>query len=301
MCRAAVAAGDVSFPLDMYRYWETAKRGDNRSRNDVADVMLELSLQHTMALPFGVLGQELDHALQRRFGQPEHPRQQQVFGIGMSHISDGRINWPELDLSLLPDGGATLPDGVRSLMQDAVNGVVERQLLRIGPDNLRSTGFDPSTSDHGTRFVEWENSVADKIREQGLKGNRVDMAVRASDLVDILPAVLVALDRLGMPCQDFFTRLGAAGIFEFMDDLPTRDVTSVMRAAKHRQDEQPWEPNDFVDIVALPVASVYCDVVVTEKQWAHRLRQGKVDRRYDTQLLSTTAGLVDVLFSASVA
>lgn len=126
------------------------------------------------------------------------------------------------------------------------------------------------------------------------------MAVRASDLVDILPAVLVAIDRIGMPWQDFFTRLGAAGIFEFMDDLPTRDVTSVMRAAKHRQDEQSWEPNDFVDIVALPVASVYCDVVVTEKQWAHRLRQGKVDRRYDTQLLSNTAGLVDVLVTLTV-
>jgi hypothetical protein len=59
----------------MYRYWETGKRGDDRSRNDVADVMRELSRQHTMAVPFGILDQELDLALQRRFGRPGHPRQ----------------------------------------------------------------------------------------------------------------------------------------------------------------------------------------------------------------------------------
>jgi hypothetical protein len=39
---------------------------------------------------------------------------------------------------------------------------------------------------------------------------------------------------------------------------------------------------------------VYCDVVVTERQWVHRLRQGKVDQRYDTVLLTDTADLVNV-------
>ena len=67
-----------------------------------------------------------------------------------------------------------------------------------------------------------------------------------------------------------------------------------MRSAKHRQTEQRWEPNDFIDVVALPVAAVYCDVVVTERQWVHRLRQGKVDQRYDTVLLTDTADLVKV-------
>jgi len=91
ICRAGVASGTVSFPLDMYRYWETGKRRNDRSRNDVADVMRELSGQHTMAVPFGVLDQELDLALQRRFDRTEHPRQQQVFGVGMRHISEGRM------------------------------------------------------------------------------------------------------------------------------------------------------------------------------------------------------------------
>lgn len=88
-------------------------------------------------------------------------------------------------------------------------------------------------------------------------------------------------------------------LMSFIDDLPTRYVTTVMRSAKHRQTQQRWEPNDFIDIVALPVAAVYCDVVVTEKQWAHRMRHGKVDQRYNTVLLNDVADLVDALVSAT--
>jgi len=51
VCRAAAASGTVSFPLDMDRYWETAKRGDDVSRNQLVDVMLELSRHHTLAHP----------------------------------------------------------------------------------------------------------------------------------------------------------------------------------------------------------------------------------------------------------
>ncbi|BCB83693.1 hypothetical protein Psuf_010060 [Phytohabitans suffuscus] len=73
LARAGVASGTVSFPLDMYRYWETSKRGNDRSRNEVVDVMRELSQQHTMALPFGILDHEIDQALRSRFGRPAAP------------------------------------------------------------------------------------------------------------------------------------------------------------------------------------------------------------------------------------
>lgn len=98
---------------------------------------------------------------------------------------------------------------------------------------------------------------------------------------------------------DEFVENAGLGVVSFIDDLPTRYVTNVLRAAKHRQ-KQAWEPNDFVDVVALPVAAVYCDVVVTEKQWVHMMRQRNVEDRYGTRLLSDTADLVDVLVAASV-
>jgi hypothetical protein len=300
MCRAGVTSGAVSFPLDMYRYWETSKRGNDRSRNDVVDVMRELSRQHTMALPFGVLDQELDRALQRLFGRPEYPRRQQVFGVGMQHISEGRIDWPELDLSALPDRGASIPAALRSQLMVAVVEFVEEELLRAGPDSFRALGFQHVASDHGQRFVEFENRVAAAIAQHGLTGDAIDQAVRGTDFGDIRPPLVKALDRIGMTYEQFLENLTVGELMSFMDDLPTRYVTNVMRSAKHRQSQQKWEPNDFIDIVALPVAAVYCDVVVTEKQWAHRMRHGKVDQRYDTILLSDVADLTGVLVNASV-
>lgn len=105
----------------------------------------------------------------------------------------------------------------------------------------------------------------------------------------------MALERIGMTFEQFATTLGEGELVRFVDDLPTRYVTNVMRSAKHRQSQQPWELNDFIDIVALPVAAVYCDIVVTEKQWAHRLRQGKVGERYGTVLINDVADLTDIL------
>jgi hypothetical protein len=299
MCRAGVASGAVSFPLDMYRYWETGKRGNERSRNEVVDVMRELSQQHTMAVPSGVLDQEIDLALQRRYGRPEQPRRQQVFGVGMRHISLGRMEWPELNLSTLPDGGASLPAGLRVQLQDAVAEFIEEELQRAGPDTFRQVGFEHASSDHAQRFVDFENAVAATIAQHNLTGDAIDQAVRGTDFGDIRPAVADALERIGMTYEQFMANITVGELMSFIDDLPTRYVTNVMRSAKHRQ-TQTWEPNDFIDILALPVAAVYCDVVVTEKQWVHQMRQGKVDERYNTRLLNDVADLVDVLVRASV-
>jgi hypothetical protein len=120
-----------------------------------------------------------------------------------------------------------------------------------------------------------------------------------SDLRDIYPAVVEALLRAGLDPEVFPGLLGARGLLEFVDDLPTRCVTNVLRRSKHMQRQQPWEPNDFIDIVALPVPAVYCDILVTEKQWVHHLRLGKIEERFETQLLSDTAKVADVLVAAS--
>lgn len=299
--RSAVAARTASFPLDVFRYWETSKRGNDRSRNDVADVMLELSQQQTMGLPVGVLDAELDSAVHRLSGRPEHPRQQQVFGSGLRHITEGRMAWPTPDVSSLPDGGASIANDLRAQLEHPLTAGLEEHLLRAGPDTFRAAGFDHAASDHGKRYVDFENRVAVSITQHGLTGERIDQAVRAADLGDIRPALTTALERIGVTWEGFIANSTVSDLMNFMDDLPTRYVTNVMRSAKHRQAEQRWEPNDLIDILALPVAAVYCDVVITEKQWVHRLRQGKVDQRYDTVLLNDTANVVDVLVKASAA
>lgn len=293
--RAATDAGTASFPLDIYRYLETGKRRDDRSRIEVADLMLGLSKQHTMARPHALLPAEIDQALNRRFGRREHPRQVRVFGSGLRHITADAVTWPSFDPNRLPDGITEIAPGELMEIEQIYNELVERELLRMGPQVLLEAGFDPSGADFAKQFIAYENSIGAAIRGQKLSGDLLELAVRASDLGGIRTAVTEALRRFGMTWEDFIEPMPPAELVKFIDDLPTRYVTNVMRSAKLRQTQQKWEPNDFNDLAALPVAAVYCDVVITEKQWVHRLRQGRVEQRYNTTLLSDTAALVDLL------
>ena len=297
--RAAAASGTASFPIDIYRYLETGKRGDDRSRIDVADLMFELSQQHTLARSNALLPTEIDEALRRRFGRPEHPRQDQVFGVGLSHITAGAVTHPPFDFSKLPAIGKALSPHELLTVEQIYNDLVGRELLRMGPGPVREAGFDPSNTEFAQRFVDYENSVAIAIHDRGLSGVLLDLAVRASDLGSIQGPVTEALNRIGMTWDAFIAQTSSSGLISFVNDLPTRNVTNLMRGVKHRQTEQKWELNDFNDLAALPVAAVYCDVVVTEKLWVHWLRQGTVDERYKTTLLSDAAGLVDVLGSSN--
>jgi hypothetical protein len=78
----------------------------------------------------------------------------------------------------------------------------------------------------------------------------------------------------------------------FIDDLPTRYVINVMRSAKLRQNEQKWERNDFNDIADLPVAAVYCDVVLTREAVGSPSapRRGRRSIRHDTAQRHRQAG-----------
>lgn len=298
--RSAVESGIASFPLDYYRYIETGKTSNARRRTDVADLMFELSRQHTVALPQALLPAEVDAALTRLFGRPSGVPKPTVFGIGINHIVPS-LSTPELDRQRIPGGPDSLSESDLQTLEGIFKGLGERELLRSGPETARSMGIDVELAAIEDQLVAHEEKIGNEIRKRGLQGELIEKAVCASDLGDIQQPVTEALQRIGHS-WDAFTRylIETDTLVDFVNDLPTRHVTSVMRAAKLRQNEQRWERNDFNDIAALPVAVVHCDVVVTEKQWVHHIdKSGKnLGALYGTKMLSDTAKLVELLEKA---
>lgn len=278
----------------MQRYSETGRRADARSRRDVADLMIELSERVTMAHARAILPAELDRALRRRFGRPEHVRPIDVFGIGVAHISAGGVELPRPNLAAAFERGTPIPPERTEEFEVVFNRIVEAEVLSAGPDTIPSS-LVTAMAEIDRQYVEHETMIGTSIRDRRLQGDLLELAVRASDLGGIRSAVTEALLSIGISWEEFVGGLGPGGAAQFMDDLPTRHVTNVMRSAKLRQAEQVWERNDFNDLLALSVASVYCDVVVTEKQWVHHLRQAKVDERYQTELVSDVAALARIL------
>lgn len=84
-------------------------------------------------------------------------------------------------------------------------------------------------------------------------------------------------------------------------------MTNALRVSKHLHppQHQKWKANDFIDVVQLPVPTVYCDLVFTEQQWVraltrHKHKDDKLDERFDTKLIFEPEQLVEALVAASL-
>lgn len=290
VARAAVAADGVSFPLDVARYYETWKRGDFTSRQRLVETMLELSKLHSIAPSRVLLTHEIDTALHARYGGTA-ASPPQVFGVGVNHASGGGLRAFHADLP--PD----LPPGLATQIEAAFQQALEVGLLTGPPDlaNLpRELAEITAQMTQDKQFANGATALTDRLRAMGYsKGTKLDLAIVGTELGDILEPLVEGLLKYGIDPVSFLSQ-GPDELMAFVDDLPTRSLTSALRRDKHSA-EQTWEPNDLNDLVYLPVAAVYCDVVVTERQWVHRLKKANVVERFGTIVLSDLRRLIDVL------
>jgi hypothetical protein len=298
--RACVKAGTVSFPLDLSRYIETSKRGRFESRRDLAMTMAGLSRFHTLAPARILVPAEIDAALHARFGVPARPRTARVFGRGIEHAVGGGITtagWLRL-----PEG-AVLRSGRRAQAEAVMQEAMEYALLLGAPPPLQqSSGYQEIIAQmtQDRQFAEGQDVLAAKLTQTGMdKKTRLDQALHAYELGDLLDPLTEALVLAGLDPNAFVESLLAGGLVEFVRSLPTRAVVVDLYRDKHAQGQQKWEPNDLLDLVGLPIAAVHCDIVVTERQWAGRMRRAKIPQRHGTTVLHDLTDLTAILINAT--
>ena len=71
----------------------------------------------------------------------------------------------------------------------------------------------------------------------------------------------------------------------FFADVPTLDVETELAVARNEDWNKGIHTNDSDDIAFLSVAIPYCDIVVTEKYWRHRVKTAKLNKKYETIIL----------------
>ena len=76
-------------------------------------------------------------------------------------------------------------------------------------------------------------------------------------------------------------------IINFSKDVPTFDVFSELFRRRLNDYNKPLETNDFYDIASLAVAIPYCDIVVAEKKFSAIAKDAKLDKIYNTIILSS--------------
>jgi hypothetical protein len=292
LANEAVSTELVSFPLSAAHYFETHHRGDWVSRLDLATTMAGLSKFHTIAPPHRIVPAEILAAL----GGPPMSQTVRLFGVGVSHAFGGDI---PLDLMQLPDD-IEVPPGLRSQLATEFVQMMEFAILANPQfaDGTKQLTLDAArkTIDIDEKFAAGQAKLAEGLDEHKLRG-RLGDAMTATELIDIMDPLIRACLALGV---DLNALVGDRERMQtLLQNVPSRWVTREMRRLRHRNPQQRWHPHDLNDVNALSVAVPYCDVVVTERQWAHHLIQSGLATTYGATVIHDLTELTAILVSAT--
>lgn len=276
---AARDEGKVLVPYSMVTTLELESRGDSESRKRAIRFLVELS-ENRALLPFQyIVSAEIQNAMRAYFGKSTSRSLRpnvvahgvfSAFGRSVSIKSKSRAveaqallkaYSAETSLSLMLDAGAKRKLFYDSAVSDAeIVKIYERaRSLNLSPEQrygYELIGF-LSGGDTGKAFV-------DSMQELGL--NQIEFADRVRTTDD----------------YQQFVKLCPA-LWTFLELLLARD----------KNPGRPVKKNDFHDLLALSVAIPYCNIVVTEKDFADMIRRRKLDSEFGTTVL-TKAELIEI-------
>lgn len=188
-----------------------------------------------------------------------------------------------------------------------VNQAAEHAVLAGPADEevaeLRRNGYRPETAQGSSRSrLAWEQVLVDLLAAEPLTRRQLRVAVMARELVhehlevfnDLLREYRLDLARVAGLDR---SQPGSArkALMELSDRVPTMRISADLKTELFADRTRAWTVNDVYDTDALSVALPYCDVVVTDKDAAHRARKTGVEDRHAVLLLTSPAELLDVL------
>jgi hypothetical protein len=290
-----VQRGLASFPLSSAHYIETSHIPNYARRSELADIMFHLSRHHTIAPQELIVPSEIDAALRRFFGRPQHVRTSRVFGVGVCHA----FGQPLTEFKL-PDG-APLDEETRSFVENLAKESMEDVSLRGFPEGESKELENNDPNAHRTiscNYARLQERRRQQLRDSGWnRGERSKRVATARALDNYFVPIDDALLRAGLTWDSLFSR-GRSFLSQFVEAIPLAYAEAQLERERHAAVNKPWEPNDLIDLDSLSKAIVYCDVVVTERQWVSLATKAGLDKRFNTIMLSSVSELSQHLVRA---
>ncbi|MDJ0396731.1 hypothetical protein QMK17_25930 [Rhodococcus sp. G-MC3] len=287
-----VEQGDISFVISTAHYYETQRRPNPTSRRDLGRTIADLSKFHSIAPSHVIVPAEIRAYLT---GQPV-TSQIEVFGVGFGHAFHTDMKLPEPDPTLSHQMSPT----EFARLGELVRYEAELFVLAAPPeaDAAARQMFETVNKIHDSaqRFADGQTTLGQQIDELKVRHKLADV-VAGNEISNIMGPLIIECAQLGFDIEDLLRSRQA--ILHLMENLPSRWVESELRRVRLRNPQQPWVKNDLNDILALSVAVPYCDVVVTEKQWAKHLNDLGIAKRYNTVVLYDLADVPEAIVTAT--
>lgn len=283
--KQAVLSGSAVFPLSSSHYVETWKNHNARQRRELAFVMGPLSRFRTIAPLQPIIEAEVEHALHRLTGQPEHPKPIEVFGVGMAHA----VGLPSSSAEVWRKNGHD-PEAYDAL-------VVEHMLLEApeGP-----TAYDEERRAGAIAYAEAEERRAAALAQSPPPDRTRPVMFDLLGLLDFRGVFIAATSDAGLPAN-FIVELPREDLEAFLREIPTLHVLTELRRLGHENPQKRWDPNDIQDLRSLAIALVYSDVVFCDKRWHHEIRRSGLAERYGARVHRRTEELEETLAASHAA
>lgn len=294
--KAAVSSGQLVVPLSAAHYLELWHRREQRSREQVGAVMRDVTGYATIPSTYSVRRREVRALVsQLAGGSAPLPLTSDLLGQGAAHAFDspnGRFRFIESLAS--PDGAVgegpatPPPDGWSALNR---TGPEWEWLQLVGTQQILESEGVERTPEHryGTQHMEGELRLRERLILDTEARRRLWDLLVTDEINSLLDEINEISEELEVDPRRFFFS-GALGgtppesMHAFIARLPSAFAWATLRHSKHCDLTHPWEQHDWTDISALSVAVPYCDVVITERRWAHMIKATRLAERYGTEV-----------------
>jgi hypothetical protein len=280
--KLAVDEGKAIFPLSGTHVIETRKMANLPRRHRLSQAMSNVSRGWTIAPNYVITRFELRASVGKTFGD-QLPAEPVVFGKGIPFACGIRQK-----LQNLEGVDVAMPMHISKMIDDYMSDArVIEDFMCGGDDQINLSAVK--------KYEQGQHEIA-KNQEQfrnDMKplGHAVHKRAYCANLtLAIRPKLIPILADFGKSMQDFL-RLGTDKLMTFFSEVPTLDVETELAVARNEDWNKGIHTNDSSDISFLSVAIPYCDIVVTEKYWRHKVRTAKLDRKYNTIVLDDLAQL----------
>jgi hypothetical protein len=283
--KRAVDAGRLRFPISEVHLMEAYRIGNRERRLQIASVFAAFCGGWFIASRQARVSYELDAAL-RKLLTGEGMAAQQTFNAFAQDFF-----WAFGDNSHL--------SSLTSIPADRLTEISSS----IGPLNalLSYVGLNDETI-RRTAVVRMQASNTDltdriKSRRALSKCEPADLRFRAYSaqlFLEVQDKIDAALQRMGKSFEDF-RALPDEKIVSLIDLVPCWDIERRLAVQVEQQWDRELQGNDVYDIAALTAAIPYCDVVVTERLWAHLCNACGVATRYDSRVISSIFEIAQLL------
>ena len=272
--RAARRERRALFPLSATHYMEVAKIKDPKQRRQIAKIMEELSDLACLTSPFNLRFAELTAALDRHMSVHTPLAEFSLIGsgVGFAFGFDLEIDHPTEMKILSGPRDEEVPE------------------LRAKGWNIESFigSIHKRAADH--------QAFADSLDSSWRKGRMRDI-VSTRDFLSERMMIALALVRREHSFDEIFpAHEDDLVLFRSLARaMPSLETSVLLQCRVYSQPQSRWTINTVFDIDALSVAVPYCDVVLTDGEFAHAVQAAKLDRTMGTKILQNLQALCNHL------